>query len=254
MYYPILVDLSDDEAEEYWDLSRQISKLWFRDSDQEPDNRLKMLLIKRSRLLANAVNKVSALKDAVMTLDSPLKQALVYCGDGQVELPTDDTQLRNVDAACLVLGQDCGLKVRRFTCDEPMDDREDILQQLKEGRLDAVVAIRCLDEGIDIPDVRTAFLLASSTNPRQFIQRRGRILRNSPGKRIAYIYDFVVNPPDYSGGSDDAAFNLERKLFQRELGRIVEFCQTAENGPIAVQQLSHLLKKYNLLSLTGKSQ
>ena len=250
MYFPILVDLSSEESLEYWKLSDQIAKTWPKSDSEEPDNRLKMLLIKRARLLANAENKLPELKKLILSLPDPVKYALVYCGDGQVDAPDNDEALRYVDAACSILGKDCSLRVRRFTCDESMEDREAILNQLRAGSLDAAVAIRCLDEGIDIPDVRLAFLLASSTNPRQFIQRRGRILRKAPGKNLASIYDFIVIPPDFSGEYDAAAFNLERKLFQRELARIVEFCQTAENGASALGQISDLLKKYNLLSLT----
>jgi DNA phosphorothioation system restriction enzyme len=254
MYFPTFVDLSDEESLEYWRLSDQIARAWPSNDEDEPDNRLKMLLIKRGRLLANAENKLPELKKLILAQPNPVKQALVYCGDGQVDSPDDEETNRYVDAACLLLGRDCSLRVRRFTCDESMEEREAILNQLRNGSLDAAVAIRCLDEGIDIPDVRMAFLLASSTNPRQFIQRRGRILRKAEGKSLAYIYDFIVVPPDFSGGYDDGAFNLERKLFQRELGRIVEFCQTAENGPVAIGQLTHLLKKYNLLSLTTESK
>ena len=126
-----------------------------------------------------------------------------------------------------------------------MEDREEILNALRAGNLDAVVAIRCLDEGIDLPDVRMGFLLASSTNPRQFVQRRGRLLRRAPGKQYAIIYDFLVQPPSFGG--DDADFNLERRLFRRELARVLEFCKTAENGPAALNVLQALRVRYNLL-------
>lgn len=125
--------------------------------------------------------------------------------------------------------------MRKFTCDEAEDEREEILDNLRSGRLDAIVAIRCLDEGIDVPDARLGFLLASSNNPRQFVQRRGRLLRKAEGKDFAHIWDFIIDPPDFSGCGDDAAFNVERRLFQRELRRITEFCQTAENGAAALR-------------------
>jgi superfamily II DNA or RNA helicase len=91
------------------------------------------------------------------------------------------------------------------------------------------------------------FLLASATNPRQFVQRRGRLLRNAPGKERAIIYDLFVSPPDLGGDVDEAAFNLERSFLQRELARTVEFCRTAENGPEALATLLPLRKRYNLL-------
>jgi len=109
------------------------------------------------------------------------------------------------------------------------------------------VASRCLDEGIDVPDARMAFILASSTNPRQFIQRRGRLLRKAPGKTRAHIWDFIIRPPDLGGQTDDDTFNVERRLFQRELRRIIEFCRTAENGDAALHTLHDLRSRYNLL-------
>jgi superfamily II DNA or RNA helicase len=138
--------------------------------------------------------------------------------------------------------------VRNFTYRESPQEREEILRDLSSGFLDGVVAIRCLDEGIDLPDLRMGFLLASSTNPRQFVQRRGRLLRNAPGKKHAVIFDFIVAPPDFGGGEDTDAFNMERRFFQRELARIVEFCRMAENGPVALQNIQKIRTTYNLLS------
>ena len=146
-----------------------------------------------------------------------------------------------------LLGEEHGFRVRKFTCDEGVEDRESILTALRDGSLDAVVAIRCLDEGIDLPDVRMGFLLASSTNPRQFIQRRGRLLRRAAGKTRAIIYDFIVQPPDFGGEANDKSFNLERKLFRRELERVLEFCASAENGPVSLNKLNDLRLRYNLL-------
>jgi superfamily II DNA or RNA helicase len=105
-----------------------------------------------------------------------------------------------------------------------------------------------LDEGIDLPALRYGFFLASSTNPRQFVQRRGRLLRKAPGKHEAMLYDFVMEPPELGGEMDDEAFNLERRFLARELKRIDEFCATAENGPSAKASLLALRRKYNLLS------
>lgn len=106
------------------------------------------------------------------------------------------------------------------------------------------VAIRCLDEGIDMPDIRMGFILASSTNPRQFIQRRGRLLRKVDGK-TAEIWDFIVTPPT---DLDDDNFNLERSMLSRELKRVQEFCQTAINAKSAEHVLLDLKRRYNLLS------
>jgi len=248
-YHPVLVELTDEEAERYAEISRLIARAWSRaENDDDGMERLRMLLIRRARLLASAQNKLPTLSALLASRESPVEKALVYCGDGQVDGPTDSESERQIEAVSRLLGHKHGLKVRQFTCEEPSEEREEILRKLKTGALDAVVAIRCLDEGIDIPDVRLGFLLASSTNPRQFIQRRGRLLRRAPGKERADIYDFIVQPPDFGGESDASAFNLERRLFGRELERILEFCGSAENGPTALHALQDLRLRYNLLA------
>ena len=243
-YYPVLVRLNDSEAQEYWSITSDIARTTPQDDDGEMSERMKQLLIRRARLLATAADKLPTLKRIVVESTFPIRKALIYCGDGRVENLSDGTMERQVLAACKLLGEECGLRVRKFTCDEPDRERQTVLEQLKSGNLDALVAIRCLDEGIDMPDVQLGFILASSTNPRQFIQRRGRLLR----KDFAHIWDFIVEPPDFGGTNDDSAFNIERRLFQRELRRILEFCETAENGPAALHTLYLLRKRYNLLA------
>lgn len=249
LYYPILVDLTDTEGEQYWELTQQISRNSFSE-DGEMSPVLKMLLIKRARLLASAANKLPALSKVLNSLEEPANRALVYCGDGRVESEAsgDQDNERQIDATLKLLGGQHHLRVRKFTCEELVEEREEMLRRLNDRQLDAIVAIRCLDEGIDVPDIRMAFILASSTNPRQFIQRRGRLLRRSPGKSRAYIWDFVIRPPDLGGKFDEATFNTERRLLKRELERIVDFCRTAENGDVALNQLLNLRKTYNLLS------
>jgi DNA phosphorothioation system restriction enzyme len=247
-YHPVLVDLTDDEGNDYRELTAQIGRAWARAEEDHDVDRLQMLLIKRARLLASAANKLPALSRVLQSLDVPMEKALVYCGDGTVEHPATSELDRQILAVTRLLGEEHGLRVRKFTCDEAADDREEILASLRDGRLNGVVAIRCLDEGIDLPDVRLGFLFASSTNPRQFIQRRGRLLRRAPDKTRAVIYDFIVRPPDFGGESDANAFNVERRLFGRELERVLEFCRSAENGPIALRQLQDLRLTYNLLA------
>jgi DNA phosphorothioation system restriction enzyme len=246
-YHPVLVDLTPDEAERYHALTLQLCRHINSGDDTQMSDEMLWLLIKRARLLGSAANKLPALSAILKSLESPLEKAIVYCGDGRVEQPLTEEDERQIRAVTRLLGEEHGLRVRKFTCDEGMEERENILSALRDGSLDAVVAIRCLDEGIDLPDVRMGFLLASSSNPRQFIQRRGRLLRRAPGKTRAIIYDFIVRPPDFGGETDDKSFNLERKLFRRELERVVEFCASAENGPTALNKLHDLRLRYNLI-------
>jgi superfamily II DNA or RNA helicase len=105
--------------------------------------------------------------------------------------------------------------------------------------------MRCLDEGVDIPAIKTAIILASSRNPRQFIQRRGRILRPHPQKKRATLFDMIVVPPPL----DRQTWDVERNLLRKELQRFVEFADLADNAGEARRQLLGLQKEYGLLDL-----
>lgn len=250
-YYPHLVTLTDQETEEYAEITAKLGRMMGgKDQKEEVGQAAMRLLIRRARLLASAQNKLEVLDQVLSSLPERPKKALFYCGDGRTTDTIADEEVRQIQAVSRLLGQNHGLKVRNFTFRESTSEREEILRDLSSGFLDGVVAIRCLDEGIDVPDLEMGFLLASSTNPRQFVQRRGRLLRHASGKKRAIIHDFIIQPPDFGGTLDDNAFNLERRFFQRELTRITEFCQTAENGPEAIHALRELRSKYNLLTLS----
>lgn len=248
-YFPVPVELTDEEADTYEEISAKLARFFSGgDTKKEIEKGAMRLLIKRARLLAGAVNKLEALDRVIAAMPELPKQAIFYCGDGRTTNAIADEEVRQIQAVARLLGEKHGLRVRNFTYRETTQEREEILRDLTSGFLDGVVAIRCLDEGIDLPDLRMGFLLASSTNPRQFVQRRGRLLRNAPGKNRAIVYDFIIQPPDFGGRLDDDAFNMERAFFQKELSRIVEFCRMAENGPEAMHSLHELRLKYNLLS------
>jgi superfamily II DNA or RNA helicase len=137
---------------------------------------------------------------------------------------------------------DKGVKVSPFTSDEKRWQRREILQRFKNGETEALVAIRCLDEGIDVPACRTAYLIASSRNPRQFVQRRGRILRRSEGKEYAKIYDFVVVLPENAISSNQESSDFLRN----ELGRVADFAQNSLYPVSSIEPLMPWLRRYGL--------
>lgn len=242
-YFPLVVELYGEELEEYLELS---AKIGMRMGDGEPvdDPVLEALLIKRARILSVAEGKLAKLHEVV----SPLRETshnLFYCGDGQVEYAPAGETVRQLDAVVHLLGRGLGMAVNSYTAETYLDERDQLRQRFADGRLQGLVAIRCLDEGVDIPETVRAFILASSTNPKQFIQRRGRVLRLHPGKAKALIYDFVTVPPADAIG--DAHFNVERNLVRRELERVALFARLALNGPAALAELESLRKQYNLL-------
>lgn len=246
-YYPILVDLDTDEWIVYEELTRKIAKIYA--ADPEADNEaLRFLLLSRARVVASARRKIPKLIELVQKLGlQGAAHTLVYCGDGSVDSPTDDSEQRQVEAVVEALGSHAGMRVAKYTAETPGPERRRILSSFEREDLQALVAIRCLDEGVDIPATRRAFILASSSNPRQFIQRRGRVLRPAPGKDRAEIWDFLVIPGRRS--FDAETFNTERGLIKRELLRVLEFAETAENGPQTHAVLRDAKREYNLLDL-----
>ena len=244
-YYPIVIELDEDELDEYLELSDRIGRrVAIAGDDPDGDEQLMALLIKRARLIASAREKIPRLVELLRPATTSTHN-LVYCGDGRVESEDGDDE-RQVEAVVRALGQGLGMAVNRYTADVDVDHRDILRDRFADGRLNALVAIRCLDEGVDIPETRRAYILASSTNPRQFIQRRGRVLRRAPGKEFAEIYDFIVVPPPNGDNLVDPA---ERKLMARELERVMEFAGLALNGPEALADLRELRTRYNLLHI-----
>lgn len=245
-YYPMIVELTDIESLKYKELSDRIAqKMAVRMSSGDGDelnDSLTSLLTQRSRLIGSAHNKLARLKDA-LAIHPRGKHTLFYCGDGRVSMDDEDElsdDVRQIEAVSQVLSES-GWRLSRFTSRESPRDRADILGSFEEGSIDAMVAIKCLDEGIDIPACQSAYFLASSSDPRQFIQRRGRILRRSKGKDKATIVDFVVVPNEKAGSSDS-----ERKLLKKELARVAEFASLSLNRAHAYRVLEPLLKQYGL--------
>lgn len=247
-YFPVLVELTTDEAQQYLKLSKDIAKLSTQYDIDDPDTPLSRLLIKRARITANAENKLQALEDVVKENEIDKKKYnLVYCGDGRVDSGTTEEEIRQIEAVTKVLGKKLGMSVSRYVSETKTEKRKELLDSLETGEIQSLVAIRCLDEGVDIPITKRALILASSSNPRQFIQRRGRVLRKAKGKKHAKIWDFLTIPPLDS--ITDESFNYERKLVKKELSRVLEFSRLALNGPQAENRLSDLKEKFNLLNM-----
>lgn len=213
-YYPHLVPLTDDEMVDYEVLSLKIARL-INQEDVEKQEALRMLLIKRGRLLNTAVNKLTTLSD-LLDQAPHIEHTLFYCAPGQIN-----------DVIRLV-GWEKGILIDQFTAAEAPKERQQLLTNFAAGTLQALAAMKCLDEGVDVPSTRTAYFLASSSNPREFIQRRGRILRKSPGKAHSIIHDLIAVPP-VALDQHSPSFHAERSIVRRELSRFKEFANPALN-------------------------
>jgi DNA phosphorothioation system restriction enzyme len=240
-YYPVLVELTASEAFTYAKLTQRIGWALNDNKTWTNNDTLTSLLMQRSRLIGAAANKLDALRN-IMAKRLHTHHTLFYCGDGYVE--NDSIYSRQLEAVTRILGIELGYRVNTYTFETSLADREKMRQQFERGELQGLVSIRCLDEGVDIPAIQNAVILASTGNPRQFIQRRGRILRPHPGKKYATLFDTIVMPPDL----DREIWEVERNLLRKELKRFIEFANLAENSQQATAQLKLIQDKYNLSS------
>ena len=239
-YHPHLVELTDDEFGEYEHLTERISKLYHQIESSEMNEALERLLIKRATLLNRAENKLAKLAELLTDKTDSLHHTLFYCAPGRI---TPVLELLTI----------LGLRVAKFTAEESAAKRQELLRMFGSGHLQALVAMRCLDEGVDVPSTRTAYILASSSNPKEFIQRRGRILRQFLGKEYAEIHDLIAIPPiDYRRYQTET-FRIERKIVGRELKRFNEFAGMALNKFEARDKIWELAKNYDLLGALGVS-
>ena len=237
-YYPIIVTLSEEELREYEILSQEIGRCVInKNGKKKLSKRGEILALQRSRLIAGASGKLSALQDVIEPYRKE-KNLLVYCGattlaTDEMDIEEDSPQeLRQIDATIHMLGNELGMSVARFTAAENIEERATIKEQFLLGRLQAIVAIKCLDEGVNIPGIKTAFILASTTNPKEYIQRRGRVLRKAPNKPFAEIYDFVTLPREIDSVSSLTEEQAKRDLplVKNELIRMIEFGRLAMNS------------------------
>lgn len=249
-YHPHLVYLNNEEQEEYLEISASISQIMaMKENGQNVnDDILTQLFMKRARILGSVEDKFQFLKRVLRQSEKQF-HTLFYCGDGSVEtdelnLPDEEkysltkSRLRDVERVSMILN-DNNWKSSRFTSEVPAKKRSMILNDFKSKQINAVVAIRVLDEGFDLPDCREAFLIASSRNERQFIQRRGRILRKSKNKEFSIIHDFIVLPLS----SGDSSL---KTLVRDELKRVDEFCRVSINKGEVESIIQELIYKFNI--------
>ncbi|MBD2462173.1 DNA phosphorothioation system restriction enzyme [Oscillatoria sp. FACHB-1407] len=244
LYYPLFVELTEEEANAYSELSTKIGRALAIADNDEDDSAVATLSMQRARLLSTATNKLTVLRE-LMKSRLQTSHTLFYCGDGSVENEVSQESQTQVEVVARILGKELGYRVNIYTADTSLDEREALRQQFESGELQGLVAIRCLDEGVDIPNVETAVILASSSNPRQFIQRRGRILRRYPNKQRATLFDMIVLPP----ALDRKTLTVERNLLRRELRRVIEFADLADNSGEARAKLLGLQQQYDLLDM-----
>lgn len=249
-YHPIVVYLTDDELERYHQLSKELSKCIIKKNEKvKLTERGKVIAQKRSRVVAGAFNKTLALAKAIKPFRKE-NHILVYCGATTIdEQDENGDDMRQIDAITELLGNELKMNVAQFTSKEDSNTRDMLKKKFFDGDyLQVLVAIKCLDEGVNIPAIKTAFILASTTNPKEYIQRRGRVLRRYPGKEFAIIYDFVTlpRPLDEAGNLTFDEIRCEKSMVKNEINRMIEFKRLALNRMESDILIDDIIKTYHL--------
>ena len=231
-YIPHIVDLNNNERSEYIQLTKKLAKKMAmiankKDKDKELNHFVEG---ERASIIAAADKKYSVFEDILDQIDT-LSQCLIYCHEKQLE------RVRHILFKKSIV-------YHQITYRESTEKRNNILKQLALEEYDAVVAVRCLDEGVDVPSAKIGIILASTGNPRQYIQRRGRLLRKMKGKTEAIIHDILVVP--YVHAPAKEILPLEKKIVERELIRYSNFAKFAKNKDEADHLILSIREVYGL--------
>jgi superfamily II DNA or RNA helicase len=248
-YYPVIVNLEIDEQENYLKISNELLKYIDPETGKyKESDYVSNLLIKRKNIIHKAKNKLSALISIINTIGKDnFKKAFIYVPEGiEAEYTTKDFTTEQsdneihsiIDKYIIALYEHFHIKMAKFTGET--NNREQILNQFKLGKLDALLAMKCLDEGVDIPQTQYAIFCSSTGNPRQYIQRRGRVLRMHTAKEYAVIYDLIVKPTISHTNTDEKLRKMEINIFLSELRRLVNFAVLSENKDQCLGDLEFL--------------
>lgn len=203
----------------------------------EQQHRLNLQASKRSRLLGAVEEKLDALDELLRKIPRKKRaKTLIYCGEGRPVDEEGDVLIdedKTIESVSLLLHKN-GWSSTRFTSEESGMRRREIMESFKLGSIDALVSMKVLDEGVDVPQCDTAIITASTRNERQFIQRRGRVLRKAEGKTEATIYDFVTLPNECGEARYRSA------LKEAELQRVDDFCASANNRLAVEEEIDRL--------------
>ena len=258
-YYPHLVELTDSEMVEYVRLSEKIAQYVSTNKDalKSNDTVLMKLLLNRKHIIHKAVGKKAVFRQILentLRERGTLKYTLIYVPEGSEPEEESDVFISQdtidddafadslIDQyTAIVRGVDDRLIVRKFTATSK--ERDKIIDDFASGKIDVLTSMKCLDEGVDVPRSEIAIFCSSTGNPRQFVQRRGRILRLHPDKHMAVIHDLVVIP---KVDAESSSFAIEKNLLSNELKRVKDFALLSENSIDSIKELDEVMSYYGL--------
>ena len=261
-YYPKMAYLNEYEMEKYAEYTKKLMNLFdsatgkFKNEDEATK-----LLMLRKQVLHKAEDKVRVLKEIISEIGQEnLKYCFVFAPEGKInendknDAKTHSESDNSVEEVDTILDKMLYAIIETFpktrcntyTGTNSKKQRSAILSGFENGDIDVLLAMKCLDEGVDVPRAEYGIFASSTGNPRQFIQRRGRMLRKHPDKTFAYIYDMIVVPNFKSSHYSNDFFKMERSLVRGELARVAYFADLATNTHSAKEDLQHLADYYKL--------
>ena len=205
---------------------------------------LEMLLLKRKSIIHKATNKLDLFSSIVKELIKNKKNKFVfaYIPEGNTINNEGDT-VKILNQYLRRIHEDySNLKMNSYTSED--QNLDEILRGFEDGKIEVLFAMKMLDEGVDVPRAEVGIFASSTGNPRQFIQRRGRLLRKHKDKAFATIYDMVVIPKLESNLGE--LFNIEKNLVKNELNRVAYFASLAMNFYDSKEALEDVCQKYDL--------
>lgn len=260
-YYPHVVKLTPEEMDKYTELSVKIAKYFNYNTGtfDKKDDILMALLLARKRIIHKAFNKLEAFKRIIKEryeTKGNLKYTLIYVPEGnrpdyivdadifdRKEQIDDDTESEHL----IDIYTEAVMKINKFMTVKKFisgqKDRDTILGDFAAGKLQVLTSMKCLDEGIDVPRSEMAIFCSSTGNPRQFIQRRGRVLRKHKDKHMAILHDLVVVPV-VSPNSEN--YRMEQMLLKSELERVKNFSLLSENPAHSQKELYEVMIHYGM--------
>ncbi|PEZ76360.1 DEAD/DEAH box helicase family protein [Bacillus sp. AFS017274] len=228
-YVPNVVFLTEDEQKEYTAISKQIAGLM-----NDPSADIEWLRFKRNNIVHKSYQKRASfyrdIEKQIQLEGSDFAHSIVYCPEG----------LHRDVLAGIAQFQ---IAVQEIIGETKVAERHKILKAFDNKRIQLLVAMKCLDEGVNIPATKRAYFLANTSNPRQFIQRRGRVLRRATGKERAVIHDYLVFPYTVRDLESD------KILVKKELARFMEFQFCADNARTCIEYIRPFLEEYDLTHL-----
>ncbi|WP_438863888.1 DEAD/DEAH box helicase family protein [Neptunicella sp.] len=243
-YHLVPVYLNDEEQRSFEELSEKISSIITKSGghlSKDDKEKLTIFCGQRSRLLGSASDKLTKLGELSSKIPESMRNlTLFYAGEGKPFQPDENSHdCKVIDQVSDVLYKN-GWKTSQFTSAINSTERKRVMEAFKDKAINALVAMKVLDEGIDVPACQTAVILSSTRNPRQYVQRRGRVLRRFPNKRKAIIYDFMVLP------NSDFEQPASKKLIYAEMERVNDFLLLADNKLQVEKQLEQLGLYYDI--------